>query len=286
MKSFEQFTLSAQNAVQRAMPENYLMELKYNITINDVGIIELHVKSDSGVEFSNINMNQYYYYYQLHGSEEMVIAEIIKLCHQRKKALPNLNSSAELCRQYAVNAKIGIVNRKKNQKWLKNIPHETKANYALFIYVVPPLELSREPIIFTASIIRELEISFKRLYLTAQRNTLRAKYTITPVESLMQSSSLHQAEEQKEGFSGLYCMTNQHQCYGAVPIVFPALLEQAAAYMGDRFYVIPSSINEIIFAHGDRADYKELCKMVKSINQYHIRPEEVLSDKITAFYSN
>lgn len=68
---------------------------------------------------------------------------------------------------------------------------------------------------------------------------------------------------------------------GASAVAYPGFLEHAADVIGSDYYVIPSSIHEVIllkdFGMGDPA---ELIQLVKYVNQTEVLPEEFLSNNV------
>ena len=58
-------------------------------------------------------------------------------------------------------------------------------------------------------------------------------------------------------------------------------MEQAAEQVGGDFFVLPSSIHEVLMIPDDgKADYRELEAMVQSINETQVAPADRLSDHV------
>ena len=66
---------------------------------------------------------------------------------------------------------------------------------------------------------------------------------------------------------------------GAGVLMYPGFLDYAAGRLKDRFYILPSSIHELLFIE-DKDDVRPefLKEMVHSINETHVAPEDRLSD--------
>lgn len=68
---------------------------------------------------------------------------------------------------------------------------------------------------------------------------------------------------------------------GASVIQYPGFMEQAAEKIGGDFFVLPSSIHEVLLIPDDgSADYHELAAMVQTINETQVAPAERLSDNV------
>ncbi len=77
-------------------------------------------------------------------------------------------------------------------------------------------------------------------------------------------------------------LTNSKRSSGAVCILYPGVLEEVAAErMGGDFYIIPSSVHEVILLPDDgRLLEENLKEMIFEVNRTKVDPEEVLSDNL------
>ena len=79
----------------------------------------------------------------------------------------------------------------------------------------------------------------------------------------------------------MYVASNKERIHGAGVIAYPEFMEEAAKRLGGDFYVLPSSIHEVILIP-DTPDVSvlELQGIVQSVNVEQVAPEERLSDHI------
>lgn len=77
----------------------------------------------------------------------------------------------------------------------------------------------------------------------------------------------------------IYVLTNPENFLGAGGIVLPSVLTQLSDFFIQDFYILPSSIHEVIVIPVDRINYtpKQLAKMVGNTNRYFVRKLDVLS---------
>jgi len=83
-------------------------------------------------------------------------------------------------------------------------------------------------------------------------------------------------------------LTNGTSSFGASLIIHPDIQEKIAECMGGDYYVLPSSVHEVIIVPADgRAELsvRELNDMVRQINETQVAPEEQLSDKVQYYDS-
>lgn len=129
-------------------------------------------------------------------------------------------------------------------------------------------------------------------------NELTAKLLMTPSEVLdAAAANVHGScqtmyaimanvmdvpeEQAKEmmGDNGMYVISNESKVYGAATIFLDRELRQEVAekFHGD-FYILPSSIHEVICISADTLSPEEANKMICVVNSEQLMPEEVLSD--------
>ena len=76
-------------------------------------------------------------------------------------------------------------------------------------------------------------------------------------------------------------LTNSKRCHGAACILYPGVMEEIAQRMGGDFYILPSSVHEVILMPHDGMFPEEAMKeMIYDINRTQVDPEEVLSDSL------
>lgn len=84
---------------------------------------------------------------------------------------------------------------------------------------------------------------------------------------------------QRETGKYLYVLSNEKRCQGATAILYPGTLAEAARRLGGSFYILPSSIHEVILMPDDgKSNGKDLHEMIADINRSQLQEEEVLSD--------
>ncbi len=72
-------------------------------------------------------------------------------------------------------------------------------------------------------------------------------------------------------------VTNENKFYGAGDIfVNKNLREQVAEKIGGDFYIIPSSVHEVICVSADAMSPEQAATMIQEVNANEVRPEEVL----------
>lgn len=79
----------------------------------------------------------------------------------------------------------------------------------------------------------------------------------------------------------LYVLTTEHGLLGASTLFYPGIKEKIAAAVGSDYYVLPSSVHEVlILPDKGQMEPKELLHMVKSINETEVAPQDRLCDRV------
>ena len=81
-----------------------------------------------------------------------------------------------------------------------------------------------------------------------------------------------------------YIATNTSGFNGASVIAYPDFNEKAVETMGGSFYMIPSSVHEVLVVADDgQFTFQDLLDMVTEINGAVVAPQEILSDNVYHF---
>lgn len=83
----------------------------------------------------------------------------------------------------------------------------------------------------------------------------------------------------------MYIATNYDKLNGASVLLYPNLLRDFAERIGSDFYILPSSVHELIFLPDMLGmDIGDMKTMVRDINGSEVAEDEILSDSVY-FYS-
>lgn len=82
-------------------------------------------------------------------------------------------------------------------------------------------------------------------------------------------------------------LSSKSRMYGASAILFPNILKKISSAFESNFYVIPSSIHEVLIrkANGDKDEKELLTYMLREVNETEVAPEDVLSNNLYLYDS-
>lgn len=192
------------------------------------------------------------------------------------------------------NVVLQVLSRKRNRQLLKSHPHITFLDLA-GIFRVPVGPYKRNSLttaLITTQIAEKLNLTVDELTEAARRNTL-AKFGVQFAGAqqmalcAMLGRSCGSFAEATMAAPGLYTLTNEIQINGAALMLLPDILEQIGKKAGMDYYILPSSIHELLIVKDDGlVTAKALKEIVHEGNRTDsvIKPEDVLSDNVY-FYS-
>ena len=161
-----------------------------------------------------------------------------------------------------------LIRRDANEELLKKIPYEPFLDLAVVYYIqIDNTRFGSAAIQIRNEHLRYWRVEKEEIRRLAEKNTPR----IYPVQI-----------QQIVRF--MYVATNEQCSLGAAVMRYPNLCEKVRGMIGEDFYILPSSIHEVILvpeSFGQEPD--RMAEMVKEINQTGVAPEEVLSDSVYYF---
>ncbi len=174
-----------------------------------------------------------------------------------------------------------LINRDKNEKLLNEIPHLPVFDLAIVFYVIVPSSGEDEcSILIRNSHINLWKIPISVLYETARRNTpILYPYVFHPLSDYMNLEGFSEFME-----SPLWILTNLTGNNGASAILYPRMPKRLYEKLGCTYYVLPSSIHEVLIVPERIEIYPEnLRHIVCEVNETQIEKEEVLGDSVYYF---
>ena len=85
----------------------------------------------------------------------------------------------------------------------------------------------------------------------------------------------------------IFIATTKDSTYGSGVIIYPGFLEDAAKRLKGSFYLLPSSIHEVLFLKDEgKMDPDALRDIVKLVNRTTVAPEDRLTDSVYRYDCN
>ena len=171
-----------------------------------------------------------------------------------------------------------LINYSMNEELLLHVPHKRFMEFALVFYVILDTDDDQSgTILILDSILEYWGVSLDELYDAANQNMptlLPMKFK--PMKEMMYENPLCPPEAIAED-NPLYVLTNDANFYGAAALMYDGILPYIARQLHESFYILPSSIHEIIIVPESASPPREeLDQMIQNVNATQIDPEEQL----------
>lgn len=242
---------------------------------------------EPGVNVSpTIYLEEYYERYQQGCSLEQVADQIMSLySHVRMQH----SWEGEFVTKY-VNVRprliYQLISRERNRELLLQVPHFPCLDLAIVFHVL--VDMKEEDRIATMLVRNEhlkwWRVTREEIYREACANTQKLlPERFTTLYALLAGSgegadALEKEPGEEPGCS-MYVLSNCIRNFGAAAVLYRNVLKNIGKYLEEDFYVLPSSVHEVIIVPDSSApSWQETAAIVKEINETQVREEEVLSD--------
>lgn len=182
-----------------------------------------------------------------------------------------------------------LIHTERNTELLEDLPHKEFLDLsAVFQCMLASDTLGTSYIAIHNAHLKLWDVTVDDLFHAAEKNTpLLLKYELKSMKDvLMEIIESEQPEETDydlyrdvmEDKIPIYVLSNEERINGAACILYPALLADICARLESSFYVIPSSVHEVlILPSNDTDDSEKIREMIKEINDTQVAAEEILS---------
>ncbi len=244
-----------------------------------------------------VYLDQYYQYYQnyLRGeSLSEICSDLLSLC--RENQIPDIHTSG--LKDYGKmkgTLRTHLVGREQNAAFLEKGPYKIHPIGAEVVYA----ELARNRngtcgMRVTHEILEQWGVPEQEVFEAARENSqkeegvrfvsLQSLINETLLETMGEIPGLEMPEEEPPDKDGMYVLTNRFRSNGAAVLLYPGVLEEVHEKMGGDYYILPSSVHEVmILSKETKFPPEELRGMVRSINREQVLPEERLGNDVYEF---
>lgn len=178
---------------------------------------------------------------------------------------------------------IKLINREKNTDFLKEVPYEEYLDLAIVAYVrVCDKRIGSGVIMVRNEHLDLWKTDAATVLETARKNTHDHEgFTIrhiTDVLAAMGSCPPMECAKDKDEFP-MYVATSRKMVNGASVLAMQDKLREFGDVIGGDYYVIPSSVHELILLGRKNADNcSDINCMIREVNRTQLGPDDVLAD--------
>lgn len=196
--------------------------------------------------------------------------------HMPKLQVSDLTNYAEMKNKLAME----VVAAERNASMLQNVPHEQMEDIAVVYRLV--LDSSKDAsstVLVTNDLMDKFGITHEQLHDDAMKNAP----LIRPAEIKGMEETLNEMQGgpalEPDPDEILFVAGVPDQTHGAAVIAYPNFFEDAAEKLGGDYFIIPSSIHEVLLVKDTgEMNARDLAAMIKEVNATEVAPEDVLTD--------
>lgn len=221
--------------------------------------------------------------------EEVTVTEVAEKVFEIYKENKNPELGAEVSdftkKQYILDhVEYQLVNADRNASRLEKVPSKKIADLAaLYRTVISNDQHGTASFVVTDEMMELAGISIEELDEAATRNTKNAGFSVKSMQQVM-AEMMGMSEEMAEAMADgpqMFVLTNGRKTNGANILLFKEQLAELAEKVDDDFFILPSSIHELLAIPASQVDEAEqLRQMVREVNDTQVAPDEILGYEV------
>lgn len=179
---------------------------------------------------------------------------------------------------------IEIVSKKRyTAETLLLIPHRMMEDMIIVYQVMlEEDESGMKTILMTNEDVKSYNITEEQLYADASENSVRIRpIKISTMSGVMDQIAPEFEYQITEEDEQIFVASVPNKIHGASVIAYPDFMEIASQKLHGSFYILPSSIHEVLLVKDNNSlSAEDLSEMVKEVNLTQVIPSERLSDSV------
>ena len=274
---------------------------EYQVTVetknknNKVVYTGLHIRKKGMESEPLVYLDDYFRQYQSGNMTITEAAECVVSASRKKGPSVDINQFLDY-EKIKDSIVYRLINTEMNRELLDDLPHMEFLDLSVVFCCLVMEEEDNPAFIWIHNIHMKLwDVTVEELYRAASENTQQLEkpeimnieeilYDVLPEKGFSLNENDRSMEEEPAGNNDaestvpVYVLSSRKRLQGAACMLYPDLLRKIADRMDSSYYIIPSSIHELLLIPAAGfADRDELKAMICEINDTHVAPEERLS---------
>ena len=307
---YQEFVCAVEKKMNKKMEGGMKASLHKTVKNNGTERTGLMIETPGKNIFPTIYLEEFYERFQKGEMIDAVIDDILECYQDAESETPTGVYMLEHFEQIREKIVFKLINTKQNEKQLRELPNLPFLDLSIVFYVLLNVrDRGTATMLIKNEHLRMWNVGKTDIYEAAGENMIRLLpaelYTVKQtVEEIMHPSGqkkrqnlLKEKEENQvlddqkisveeeqqipveEEQDFMYVLSNHLRSFGAACILYPHVLEMVGDVIGEDFYVLPSSVHEVIVVPESYSmEQGEMEAMVTEINETQVAAEEVLSN--------
>ncbi len=277
---FEEFTSEFKKVIEKRVGKE---KIKYHEVIKNNGVV-LH-----GITMMNrenvsptLYIEWFFRRYLEQDTMEELVDQFVEIVEQETPKKSIDMAFFEEFDQVKKNIRYKLVSKERNANLLETIPYRECLDLVICYYChFEDPSLGKGNIMINNEHMKLWKTSEDELFKLAVENTPKdLPIWNVPMLRYMQQKYPHYLEVDVSEFDDMiYVISNEQMYLGAIALLYPGELQKIALKIQSSFYVIPSSVHELIVIKDDGSqNAEELRAMIEYVNESVVSEEEFLSN--------
>ena len=281
MMTFDDFLITAEERIRSSLPDAEIA-IRHFPKLQGGSYVGISVQPKGGAAAASFNVAPVFERLCADRSRrEAILDELVAHVKQGVSMIPAFDFDAVTDYETAKDRlTIQVVPVGPNAEMLNGIPHRTMEDIAAVYRVeLSGGEMGTVSTLITDRILEDYGITAEQLHADAVRSQILRHPPVLKNASEIMAELSEGAAELPE--SRMWIATVEGGRNGASVILLPGFLERSAERLGGDFFVLPSSIHEVILVPDD-GFYRsgQLERMVRSVNAAEVSEVDFLSDSV------
>ena len=276
--------------VNKELGDDYELEIKDVLKNNGQLYHGLEVKKSLSNIAPVLYLDGYYEQYEKGlGDIEGISQEVVRIFRQHEKNSVDMSFVTDF-ENVRDNIMVKAINFEGNAKLLEGLVYEKYLDLAMVYYIGVDFPVDGAGCIMVKKeMLKTWGIRKSELRVAAKENMKKQPYKLENIFDLIIKINGLDGEqlypEEMRGENGdVFVLSNSDRLYGGRLLFEIDKLSELADKLGKCFYIIPSSIHELILIKDDGiCELEHLKDMVHEVNRTAVMPEEVLSDNVYVY---
>lgn len=282
----KEFAIKISKAIEKELGEEYEVTIREVMKNNSVMLTGIMISDKIQNVIPTIYVDGFWVEYESGTPMSLVVSKVINLYSKQK---PKSDVDMSFFTDYEqVKERIcyRLIGRENNEKLLEDIPYIEFYDLAIsFFYAYEGEELGEGSILIRKTHMETWNVTISELFDRATINTPKLfPWECQKIDALLEEPP----EIIGDGEIGsilqeipMRVLSNQKRIHGACCILYPGVLQQLAVEQGGNYYILPSSVHEVILLKDlGNEDETRLKWMIYHINRDAVEEEEILSDSL------
>jgi len=285
--NYNVFISTVKEEIERRMDGEITLRICNAVKNNGVEKIGLAFQNEDERLSPTIYLEEYFQQFETGTAMEEVITSILNLYAEIRYTPDWSGGGIESFMQMKDLLAYRLINREKNRSLLEEAPHCEYLDLAIVFYLL--LEVGSQgsaTMMIRNEHLKMWDVSPEEIYQCAVENTPKLlPVEFKSIEAVLKELDIEEPVKEITGNEAadaqMYVLSNEIRSFGAAVILYDQMLEKLADTMKEPYYVLPSSVHEVIIVPESKSMASiELEAMVTEINQTQVDDEEILSNRV------